>query len=546
MTCPDVDAVGEDDVSVGSVGNNPAVISKPRPLDWSALALDAPDGLAVVDAGGYFLQVNRAGEALCGRSETELVGTPSPFHLLQDVVLNDLGLLDDDCKEQVSVWQLPGQSPREFAYRALPVSDFTVVAFRDVTDQRHRQRRVAAIARSSVKLASAGSLTATLDALASEVLRTDALAGVQILTLDGNRGLRVMGSAGFPHWPDFFHRLMECRERGARLCSLEAYESGETVIVPDRWYAIRNDSAWQPLDEYHREFEWNCFASVPLKIRGQVQGVLNAFFRPEQTIGRRSEEFLHAMAEQAAVAVDYATLVLREREHARREERQRLARDLHDSIVQQVFSISMQAKSIGVLKGRGTAAPSETVSRIADEIGVLSSTVLADLRAMVHELRPSSSAQLGLEEAVTALTESTENRTGLHVDVDFGNGLDEVNEDLSEDMYRIVAEAVHNVVKHAEAHTVSVHAEVTGYELVVTIADDGCGIISGTSGHGKGYGLTTMRERAERWGGELAVQLRSLRGTQVRATVPLALPGTPVVTDGRFGNDRRLAGEPKQ
>ncbi|MBB4931226.1 signal transduction histidine kinase [Lipingzhangella halophila] len=527
-----------------SVGSNPSVISEPRPLDWSALALDAPDGLAVVAASGHFLQVNRAGAVLCGRSEEELVGTPAPFHLLQDVVLNDLGLLDDGSKEQVALWQPPGEPPREFAYRALPVSGFTVVGFRDVTDQRHRQRRVAAIARSSVKLASAGSLTATLDALASEVVRTDALAGVQILTLDDNSGLRIMGSAGFPHWSDFFDRLMECRDRGARLCTVEAYESGETVIVPDRWLAIRDDPAWQPLNEYLSDPEWNWFASVPLKIRGQVQGVLNAFFRPGQTIGRRSEEFLLAMAEQAAVAVDYAALVLREREHARREERQRLARDLHDSIVQQVFSISMQAKSIGVLGERGVAAPAETVCRIADEVGVLSSAVLADLRAMVHELRPSSSAQLGLEEAVTALAESTEKRTGLHLDVDFGEGLDEVTGDLVEDMYRMIAEAIHNVVKHAEAHTVSVHAGVTGHRLVVIVADDGCGIGTGSSERGEGYGLTTMRERAERWGGELTVQLRSLRGTRVRADVPLALPGAPGMAEDPFGESHRLAGEP--
>ena len=118
------------------------------------------------------------------------------------------------------------------------------------------------------------------------------------------------------------------------------------------------------------------------------------------------------------------TLLRRARDGARREERQRLARDLHDSIVQQVFSISMQAKSLEVLAGRGEAVPAEAVARIAGEVGGLSQAALADLRAMVHELRPSALADLGgLEEALRVLAKSTANRTGLTVSVSAGRGL---------------------------------------------------------------------------------------------------------------------------
>jgi PAS domain S-box-containing protein len=496
-------------------------------LDWATIALDAPDGLAVVDAEGRFVQVNRAAAALCGSTEAELAGSPSPFQFNQDIVIGDLGLLEDGFREQVSTWHPPGEVPREFAYRALPVSgrpDLMMVAFRDVTDERHRQRRVAAIARSSATLASAGSLTATLDVLAQEIVRTDALAGVQIMTMDDNDGLRIMGSAGFPHWPDFFDRLLECRERGARLCTMEAYQSCEPVVVPNRWQSIRNDPAWKPIHSYLRELSWNSFASIPLMIRGEAQGVLNAYFAPGQVVGRKSMEFLLAMAEQAAVAVDYATLLQREREHARREERQRLARDLHDSIVQQVFSISMQAKSISVLGERDDVVPSDSVRRIADEVSVLSRTVLTDLRAMVHELRPSSSAQLGLEEAVRALAESTENRTGLRFTVTCGPRLDEVTGDLAEDVYRIVAEAIHNVVKHAGADEVIIRGDIRGHQLTFSVADDGHGIDQDSSSQAESYGLTMMRERAEKWGGTVQVEARPTSGTNVRATIPLPLP----------------------
>ena len=387
--------------------------------------------------------------------------------------------------------------------------------------ERHRQRRVAAIARTAATLASQGSLPTILDALAAEVLQTDALAAVQILTLDAaGRQLRIMGSAGFGHWPDFFDRLMECRRRGAALRMLDAFRQTEPVLVPHRWAIIADDPAWEPLRAYLGELAWESFASIPMMARGRAVGVLNAFFAPGQPMEPRTLEFLTAMADQAAVAVDYAMLLRQTRDGARRDERQRLARDLHDSIVQQVFSISMQAKSLEVLADRGDAVPAEPVRRIAGEVSELSGTVLADLRAMVHELRLTSSADLGgLEEAIRALTDSTANRTGLMFKFSGGQALDRVKGELAEDVYRVIAEAIHNVVRHAGASTVTIRLGIRDDRLTATVGDDGQGM--GQKDPGAGYGLTTMRERAERWGGTVTVRPGRSRGTVVRLAMPL-------------------------
>ncbi|GAA1299682.1 sensor histidine kinase [Pseudonocardia xinjiangensis] len=501
----------------------------PPAIDLSELAAHAPDGLAVVDEDGLFVQLNSAAVVLCARPVDDLIGMRAPFELASGFSADSLGLLDDGATEQICTWAPAAGVHREFAYRTRPLPQApgrTVVAFRDVGAERHRQRRVAAIARSSVKMASEGSITATLDALAREVLQADALAGVQILTLDeSGAGLQIMGSAGFRCWPDFFERLMQCRERGATLEMIEAFERREPVVVPDRWDMIQRDPAWEPMHDYHAELEWGWFASVPIVIRGRPAGILNAFFAPGQVVGQRNLEFLLAMAEQAAVAIDYAALLQNERELARREERQRLARDLHDSIVQQVFSIGMQAKSMEVLAARGASVPAESVRRVADEVGLLAKTVLADLRTMVHELRPSSSTQLGLAEAVRALAESTTNRTGLRFSLSVRRTFDEVPPDMAEDVYRIVAEAIHNVVKHAEAGHVTIRIGIREHALTVSVADDGRGIrkarAEGGREAGGGYGLTSMRERAARWGGTVRVRPRAVGGTSVRAVVPL-------------------------
>jgi signal transduction histidine kinase len=349
------------------------------------------------------------------------------------------------------------------------------------------------------------------------------------LTVDeAGRILRIMGSAGFRHWPDFFDRLMECHRQGAALRMLDVLECSEPVVVAHRWETVRDDPAWGPLHEYLRELKWDSFASVPLMIRGRTAGVLNAFFAPGQVIGQRALEFLVAMSEQAAIAVDYAALMQRERDAARREERQRLARDLHDSIVQQVFSISMQASAMELLGQRGEQVPAQAVRRIGDEVSVLSRSVHADLRALLHELHPSSSANfIGLEDAISALAGSTQNRSGIQFILAMGADLAQVRGEMAEDIYRIIAEAIHNVVKHAAASKVVIGMDVRDDQLTATVTDDGDGIAEPQAGTGPhypvtGYGLRMMRERAEQWGGSVTVTRGPDSGTVVRLAVPLA------------------------
>lgn len=511
-------------------------------VPWPLVAAHAQHGLAVIDRAGCFVQINTTGALLCGRSVPDLLGHTSPFDYPHQDQSNDSP--SDDLTERICSWAPEPGRQRKFAYRTRLLGDYpghTVVSFRDVTDERHRHRRIAAIARAATNVASQGSITAILDAVAREVLEAEPLAGVQIITVEeSGDGLRIMGSAGFRRWPDFFERLVQCRDRGAPLHMLEAIASATPVVVPDRWHAIRSDPAWEPLRDYLGELQWSWFASVPLMIRGRAAGVMNSFFKPGHVVGEQTLSFLLAMAEQAAVALDYAALLETERELARREERQRLARDLHDSIVQQVFSIGMQAKVMGVLGAKAESVPASTVRRIADEVGVSTKTVLTDLRAMVHQLRPQSSTQLGLEEALRALVESTTNRTGLRFRLSLRGDLQDLPSEIAEDVYRILAEAIHNVVKHADAGTVTIRSTRRDDTLVVVVTDNGRGISVGHTSNSPdedsgGYGVTSMRERAERWGGSLSLAPGPKKtGTRVRATIPL--PPTISIVGG--SNDR--------
>ena len=494
----------------------------------------APDGLAVIDAEARFLDANPAAVRLCGLRPDSVAGVRSPFPPPEDPAIAGRP------GEHTLDWEPAPGLRREFAYVLTPVPGHRrwVVSFRDVTLARLRERRLAAIAKAASSVASKRSLVGTLEALAQEVARTDALAGVQVLTVNGSGNrLHVMGSAGFGRSAEFFDRLMQCRALGAELRMLDALGSGEPVVVADRYDKVMRDPSWAPLHEFMRLPRWDWFVSVPLLARGEPVGILNAFFAPGQVVGDTELEFLLAMAEQAAMAVEDASFLERERDVARREERQKLARDLHDSVVQQVFSMMMQAKSLGVLVDRGLAPAPATVAQVAEDLSGSAAAVLADLRGMVVELRPAATTAQGLATALRSLVDTTAARTGIDVSLvldDPGAELAGLDVDLLEDVYRVVAEALHNSVKHADATRISASLAVTSHgsrrRLVAEVVDDGCGCgtLTGAGPASSGFGMTVMRERAARWGGAVRVRRPADGGTSVLLTLPLptSLPAT--------------------
>ena len=504
----------------------------------------APDGLAVIDAEARFVDANPVAVRLCGLDPDAVAGVPSPFSAPDDAASTA------GTGELTVVWEPVTGQRREFAYvlAAIPGRRRWVVSFRDVTLSRLRERRLAAIAKAASDVASKRSLIGTLEALAQEVARTDALAGVQVLTVNssGDR-LHVMGVAGFGREAHFFDKLMECRALGARLMMLEALQSREPLVAPSRYEAVMQDPAWAPLHEVMRSPRWDWFVSVPLLARGEPVGILNAFFAPGQIVGDTELEFLLAMAEQAAMAVDHAAVLERERDVARREERQKLARDLHDSVVQQVFSMMMQARALGVLVARGLPPAPAKVAQVADDLSNSAEDVLADLRGMVVELRPAATTAAGLDSALRSLVETTAARTGVDVSLDVDDPAAELralDADLLEDVYRVVAEALHNGIKHADAARIHVRLAVTSHgprrRLVAEITDNGRGLSDATvasrvgasrvgGSASSGFGMTVMRERAARWGGAVRVRQPATGGTSVRLSLPLptSLPATP-------------------
>ena len=195
-------------------------------------------------------------------------------------------------------------------------------------------------------------------------------------------------------------------------------------------------------------------------------------------------------------------------------ERAHLARELHDSVTQALYGMTMTAKAVDLLLERGDIARAR--DRL-DELGALQRDALAEMRALVYALRPASLERDGLGEALRRYADAMASRSGLRVELstDLPSRLPAEEEDA---LYRIVQEALHNVVKHAHASHVWITVVAAQQGTVVTVDDDGIGF-EPSSVPGGHLGVTGMRARAGLIGGTFEIGRRDRGGTRVRVRV---------------------------
>ena len=381
------------------------------------------------------------------------------------------------------------------------------------------------LSRAVADMAESGSLVAALDAIASEVKDNLHLAAANIV-LHGDAGTGdgdVLGGAGFGGTSaERFAGMRRCDALGAEFMHREALRARRLVVVPHRYAAVMRDPRWAPAHAALGAVDWDGFAAAPLEARGRVIGTLSAFYPSGLTPAAQAEaERLAAVAGQAAAAVDNAGLLAKTRRWAVAQERNRLGRELHDAIVQDVFSLAVHSRTIQVSAEAGGPVDVERIRAGAAELIELSRSALTALRALIFELRPPALQDHSLIEAVRAYAASMTGRSGVPItvlDERAGTALPEV---ASDNIYRVVQEALHNVVRHAAAGAVAVgFRDGDGDEVVVEIADDGRGFDPGAVAGDGHLGLITMRERARDLGGRLDVRSRPGHGTRVILRVP--------------------------
>ena len=259
---------------------------------------------------------------------------------------------------------------------------------------------------------------------------------------------------------------------------------------------------------------------VPLLAGARPIGVIVAYDKEGQD-ERFSEDDLRLaeiFAARAAVAVDLSARVardaLRRIVEAQELERRRLARELHDQTGQELTSVLLGLKAVG--EAKNDAEHAEALAAVREQV----LETLHDVRRLAVELRPKALDDFGLTPALERLRDTFSQQTGMRVELE-SRIRERLPADVETALYRIVQEALTNIVKHAQASTISIVLARKPGAVTALIEDDGRGFTRG-DGSGEGLGLLGMGERLALLGGKLRIESTPGAGTTIVAEVPLA------------------------
>jgi signal transduction histidine kinase len=266
---------------------------------------------------------------------------------------------------------------------------------------------------------------------------------------------------------------------------------------------------------------------VPLISNGKTLGVLNIESPERAGLTEEDAAVLETVADMLAGAVENGRLYQRAQQAAALEERNRLARELHDSVSQQLFSMTLTAQAARSQFERNPAR----VPALLDRLHETATAALAEMRALIFQLRPPALRDQGLVAAIQQHAQHLAHREGLRIELNV-IGDERHARGIEQPLFRIVQEALNNIVKHAAARNVQIMLEFNADQVAIRVIDDGKGFdpAARPSGEGRHLGLLSMRERAAELGGSFNVHSRPGAGAEVEVVVPLR---------GRHGNLER-------
>jgi signal transduction histidine kinase len=274
-------------------------------------------------------------------------------------------------------------------------------------------------------------------------------------------------------------------------------------------------------------------ASVPLRSKNKVLGVMNIASHAPRQFSHQDIHLLSSVADQVSVAIENAQLYLEVQRMAdmrgqlldriissQEEERKRIARELHDETSQVLSSLSVNLQALADALPR---YPEQVKTRLG-ELQSMAANMLDGLHRIMYELRPSLLDDFGLAVAVKSLAENRLEPAGVKVHLASYGMKKRLPLELETALFRIVQEAISNIVRHAEADSATITLRSKEDSIVVRIADNGKGFDFNQvfrSSKRRGTGLLGMKERAELLGGHLTVDSQPAGGTRITAEIPV-------------------------
>lgn len=484
-------------------------------------------GVCVTGEDHTWTYLNPAGARIIGAPFEELHGRD---YLLSFAEHERAALLALEYKQRegdtgfyTNTVQQPGGQELEMTWSGTVVEvdgvELAPAIFHETSTIRRAQAEAAQLGAGAVRMAAGRSTADVLAALVSEAVAATRACGALLLLEDASGWLRVAATAGLPD--GVAEAVAASPARLVDLPSGDLVLSGRGGFLSDDRERLAGNPTTRPWLDATAGVDWRGAAKIPVVGEAAVVGCLVVLIPERLTSPSESElAFWRSLAEQAGVALGTDALRAQVSHTSALMERQRIARDLHDSVNHALFGLQTRAQAIR----RALAAGNTDLAReAAEDLESLSRQATTEMRDLLTELRPTPDDRPeDLGGVLRRLADAVTRRDGLPVRLTLPpDCLDGLPEATAEHLFRIAGEALHNAVKHADAASADLTVTVDARHVVLTVTDDGRGFDTAVA-RPHGHGQRTMRERAALCGGEVHVLSRPGRGTSVVVRVPLA------------------------
>lgn len=317
---------------------------------------------------------------------------------------------------------------------------------------------------------------------------------------------------------------------------VENYQPDENTLI---WQAITSqqvqinnriapDKMNIPLFNRLSPLQVRSVLCAPLMGQNEEFGVLLVWDSAADKFTHHSGRLMVLFASQAALALQNAYLVTRNHKLAVERERHRLARELHDTVTQSLYSIGMAAKT--ALRQLAQPGHAEDAREPVEMISTLANEALAEMREQIHMLASTLWTNTSLAQAVSAYCRLLMERHNIVIKLEIDPDL-AVPKEHRDSIYAIAKEAVWNVVKHAQATQVTLRLTTGEDRTILTIKDDGIGFDPAVSGQRHTLGLATMEERTMLVGGTFAISSSAGQGSLITVSIPNVNPSGLYLSD---------------
>jgi signal transduction histidine kinase/DNA-binding response OmpR family regulator len=295
--------------------------------------------------------------------------------------------------------------------------------------------------------------------------------------------------------------------------SRQVLDGGQSIVLPD-FQAV---SLAPSVQTFVRERGLQTMLFVPLRARGTVVGLLAVGSdRPGRDFSPDEIALAETIAGDVAAALENARLAEQAQAAAVDAERQRLARELHDSVTQSLYSLTLLSKGWETMAAQGRLAnPAGSFQRL-NQVG---QQALKEMRLLIHQLRPPVLEEVGLEAALRQRLEAVEQRANVEARLVTKGDTEGLPDEVEEQLLHLAQEALNNALRHSAATEVMVRIEIEANQVLLSVEDNGAGF--DPSADSAGMGLSTMKERAEAIGGQMTITTAPEQGTTVEVAVAL-------------------------